>query len=414
MVQLSEDRRLLVGVFRDVSERKAAELERSKLEDRIRQAQRLETVGRLAGGVAHDFNNLLTVINGFSQFVLDRLPPGDANWVALEEIRKAGDRAAALTQQLLAFSRKQIAQPILLDLNVLLRDMQPMLRNLVNEEIELLPRLATALPSIEADPVHMHQVVVNLITNARDAMPKGGKLIVETTALDLDSGNANAPPDLRPGLYVVLSVSDDGEGMDETVRRRLFEPFFTTKEVGKGTGLGLSTVYGVVQQSRGAITVDSQVGKGSTFRVYLPARKAPVPASEPASPDPLRGSGDNPRRGGPGRRPKADRSDSASARLSCPGGSQWLPGARRGRAPPGGAAPHDHRRGDAGLARTGIGAAARIDSSWDRVLFTSRYSETRNGPESSVPYIAKPFTSASLVGKVREVLAGEIQEPDKN
>jgi two-component system, cell cycle sensor histidine kinase and response regulator CckA len=414
VVPLSEDRLLLVGVFRDVSERKAAELERSKLEDRIRQAQRLETVGRLAGGVAHDFNNLLTVINGFSRLVLDRLPPGDANWVALEEIRKAGDRAAALTQQLLAFSRKQIAQPKPLDLNVLLVDMQPMLRSLVNEEIELLPRLATALPSIEADPIHMHQVVVNLVTNARDAMPKGGKLIVETTALDLDSGDADAPPDLRPGLYVVLSVSDDGEGMDETVRRRLFEPFFTTKEVGKGTGLGLSTVYGIVQQSRGAITVDSQVGKGSTLRVYLPARKAPVPAGEPASPDPLRGS-----------ETILVVEDQDDVRklivqilrahgyrvLEAANGYQALDEAARHPevlhlmitdvVMPGMPGPELARR----LASVHPGT---------RVLFTSGYSETRNGLESSLPYIAKPFTPASLVGKVREVLAGEIQEPDKN
>ena len=415
VVPLSADRRLLVGVFRDVSERKAAELERSKLEDRIWQAQRLETVGRLAGGVAHDFNNLLTVINGFSQLVLDRLPPGDANWVALEEIRKAGDRAAALTQQLLAFSRKQIAQPKPLDLNVLLMDMQPMLRSLVNEEIELLLRLATALPSIEADPTHMHQVVVNLVTNARDAMPKGGKLIVETTALDLDSGDADASPDLRPGLYVVLSVSDAGEGIDETVRRRLFEPFFTTKEVGKGTGLGLATVYGVVQQNRGAITVDSQVGKGSTFRVYLPARKAPVPAGEPASPDPLGGS----------RETILVVEDQDNVRklivqilrahgyrvLEAANGYQALDEAARHPevlhlmitdvVMPGMPGPELARR----LASVHPGT---------RVLFTSGYSETRNGLESSVPFIAKPFTPASLLGKVREVLAGEIQEPDKN
>jgi len=408
VVPLSEDRRLLVGVFRDVSERKAAELERSKLEDRIRQAQRLETVGRLAGGVAHDFNNLLTVINGFSRLVLDRLPPGDANWVALEEIRKAGDRAATLTQQLLAFSRKQIVQPKPLDLNVLLLDMQPMLRSLLNEEIELLPRLATALPSIEADPIHMHQVVVNLVTNARDAMPQGGKLIVETAALDLDSGDAGAPPDLRPGLYVVLSVSDDGEGM-ETVRRRLFEPFFTTKEVGKGTGLGLSTVYGIVQQSRGAITVDSQVGKGSTLRVYLPARKAPVPAGEPASPDPLRGSETI--------LVVEDQDDVRNLIvqilrahgyrvLEAANGYQALEEAARHPevlhlmitdvVMPGMRGPELARR----LASVHPGT---------RVLFTSGYSETRNGLESSVPYIAKPFTAASLAEKVREVLAGEFR-----
>jgi two-component system, cell cycle sensor histidine kinase and response regulator CckA len=414
VVPLSEDRRLLVGVFRDVSERKAAELERSKLEDRIRQAQRLETVGRLAGGVAHDFNNLLTVINGFSRLVLDRLPPGDANWAALEEIRKAGDRAAALTRQLLAFSRKQIAQPKPLDLNVLLADMQPMLRSLVSEEIELLPRLATALPSIEADPIHMHQVVVNLVTNARDAMPKGGKLIVETAALDLDSGDADAPPDLGPGLYVVLSVSDDGEGMDETVRRRLFEPFFTTKEVGKGTGLGLSTVYGIVQQSRGAITVDSQAGKGSTFRVYLPAREAPVLAGEPASPDPLRGwetilvveDQDDVRK----LIVQILRAHGYRV-LEAANGYQALDEAARHPevlhlmitdvVMPGMRGPELARR----LASVHPGT---------RVLFTSGYSEARGGLESSVPYIAKPFTADSLAGKVREVLAGEIQEPDKN
>ena len=414
VVPLSEDRRLLVGVFRDISERKAAELERSKLEDRIRQAQRLETVGRLAGGVAHDFNNLLTVINGFSRLVLDRLPPGDVNWVALEEIRKAGDRAATLTQQLLAFSRKQIAQPKALDLNVLLVDMQPMLQSLVNDDIELLPRLAAALPSIEADPIHMHQVVVNLVTNARDAMPKGGKLIVETAALDLDSGDANAPPDLRPGLYVVLSVSDDGVGMDETVRRRLFEPFFTTKEVGKGTGLGLSTVYGIVQQSRGAITVESQVGKGSTLRVYLPARKAPVPAGEPASADPLHGSETI--------LVVEDQDDVRKliVQILRAHGYRVLEAADGYQALD--EAAHHPEVLDLMIADVvmpgmpGPELARRLVSvhPGTRVLFTSGYSETRKGLESSVPYLAKPFTPAGLVGKVREVLASEIQKPDKN
>ena len=290
-----------------------------------------------------------------------------------------------------------------------------MLRSLVNEEIELLLRLATALPSIEADPTHMHQVVVNLVTNARDAMPKGGKLIVETTALDLDSGDADASPDLRPGLYVVLSVSDAGEGIDETVRRRLFEPFFTTKEVGKGTGLGLATVYGVVQQNRGAITVDSQVGKGSTFRVYLPARKAPVPAGEPASPNPLGGSQET----------ILVVEDQVNVRklivqilqahgyrvLEAANGYQALDEAARHPevlhlmitdvVMPGMPGPELARR----LASVHPGT---------RVLFTSGYSETRNALESSVPFIAKPFTPASLLGKVREVLAGEIQEPDKN
>ncbi len=260
----------------------------------------------------------------------------------------------------------------------------------------------------------MHQLVVNLVTNARDAMPKGGKLIVETTALDLDAGDADAPPDLRPGLYVVLSVSDDGEGLDETVRRRLFEPFFTTKEVGKGTGLGLSTVYGIVQQSRGAITVDSQPGKGSTLRVYLPARKEPLPAGEPASLDPL-----------PGSETILVVEDHDDVRklivqilrahgyrvLEAANGDQALDEAARHPevlhliitdvVMPGMPGPELARR------LTSVHPGTRI-------LFTSGYSETRKGLESSVPYIAKPFTPASLVGKVREVLAGEIQEPDKN
>jgi PAS domain S-box-containing protein len=259
------------GFIEDITERKRVEGERAKLEDELRQAQKLESIGRLAGGVAHDFNNLLTVINGYSAFLLKGLKASDPLRFYAGEIRTAGDRAASLTKQLLAFSRKQVIEPRVLDLNATVRESAPMLQRLIGEDIALETHLDGSLGQVMADPGQIHQVIMNLAVNARDAMPEGGRLVIETKNACLDaSGSAAVHPEARPGRYVLMTVTDTGYGMDETVRRQAFDPFFTTKEVGKGTGLGLSTVYGIVRQSDGWIDVSSEVGVGTAFKIYLP------------------------------------------------------------------------------------------------------------------------------------------------
>jgi two-component system, cell cycle sensor histidine kinase and response regulator CckA len=252
-----------VLAFRDISERQA-------LEDQLRQAQKMEAIGQLAGGVAHDFNNLLTAINGYSDLTLRRLAEEDPLRRNVEEVRKAGERAAALTRQLLAFSRKQVLQPVALDLNALVSDMEKMLRRLIGEDVELRTALAPGLGSIKADPGQVEQVIMNLAVNARDAMPRGGKLTIETAEVRLGEDAASRLAAAAPGTYVLLSVADTGVGIDDETLEHIFEPFFTTKEQGKGTGLGLSTVYGIVKQSGGGVRVTSEVGRGSTFEVYFP------------------------------------------------------------------------------------------------------------------------------------------------
>ena len=255
--------REILGVTRDITERLQAEA-------RLAQAQKMESVGRLAGGVAHDFNNLLTVINGYSQMLLSDLNPADPLREGLEEIRKAGDRAAGLTGQLLAFSRKQVLQPRALDLNHVAGAMEPMLARLVGEDVEVRVVLSAEECVVHADPHQLEQAIMNLVVNARDAMPRGGKLLIETAAVEWDQSYAQSHPGARPGRYVMLAVSDTGVGMDEATRLRIFEPFFTTKGVGKGTGLGLSTVQGIVAQSGGQVEVYSEPGSGTTFKIYLP------------------------------------------------------------------------------------------------------------------------------------------------
>ena len=253
----------ILSIIRDVSERKQLELQLS-------QSQKMEAIGRLAGGVAHDFNNHLGVIIGYSELLLDRLPPGDPLRKSATMIREAGQRSASLTRQLLAFSRRQIFEPKVLDLNTVVSDIDSMLRPLIGEDVELVTLLDPSLGKLRADPAQVDQIIMNLAVNARDAMPHGGRLILQTSNADLDEAYASKHATVKPGHYVMLAVSDNGTGMDKQTQEKIFEPFFTTKEKGHGTGLGLSMVYGIVKQSGGYIWVYSELGQGTTFKIYLP------------------------------------------------------------------------------------------------------------------------------------------------
>ncbi len=261
--------RLVPAVERELREALARK-EKRITEAQLRQIQKMEMVGRLAGGIAHDFNNLLTAISGYSEFLLKSMAPEDPNRADVEEIRTAGKRAAALTRQLLAFSRKQVLQLRLLDVNDVLKELDKMLRRLIGEDIELALDLAADLGTVKADPGQIEQVVVNLVVNARDAMPKGGRISIQTKNVELGPSFVKTHIDVTPGPHAMLAVSDTGTGMDQATLSHLFEPFFTTKERGKGTGLGLSTVYGIVKQSGGSVYVYSELGRGTTFKVYLP------------------------------------------------------------------------------------------------------------------------------------------------
>jgi two-component system, cell cycle sensor histidine kinase and response regulator CckA len=265
----------LVIVNRDVSERK-------QLEEQLQTAQKVEAIGRLSGGIAHDFNNILGVIIGYTEALQGRIPPENEFREAIDEIQLAGKRAASLTQQLLAFSRKQVLEPKVLDLNAVVRDMENMLDSLMGEHVELALKLSDSAGMVKADRTQLEQVVLNLGVNARDAMPKGGKLIIETSKVTMDEGDAARPAYMQSGDYVLLKVTDTGCGMTREVQAHMFEPFFTTKEKGKGTGLGLATVYGVVKQSGGYILVTSEAGKGASFNIYLPLIEAQ--AEEPRLP----------------------------------------------------------------------------------------------------------------------------------
>ncbi|MBI3181093.1 MAG: response regulator [Myxococcales bacterium] len=275
----------------ELAERMRAEEELRRTQEQLLQAQKLEAVGRLAGGIAHDFNNLLSVILSYSRMLISETRPGDAIHEDLEEIRNAGERAATLTRQLLAFSRKQVLEPQVVDLNEIVSGTEKMIRRLLGEDIEVVTLPCQALGRAKVDLGQMEQVIMNLVVNARDAMPRGGRLTIETANAVLDEAYAKEHVGASAGPHVMLAISDTGTGMDKETQSRIFEPFFTTKEKGKGTGLGLSTVFGIVKQSGGNIWVYSEPGRGSTFKVYLPRTEEPLGDAQGAPPGaPTKGS----------------------------------------------------------------------------------------------------------------------------
>jgi PAS domain S-box-containing protein len=268
------------GVVTDITEQR-------RLEAQLRQALKMEAIGRLAGGMAHDFNNLLTVILGHSEMIMKDLEPEHAAQLSAREIHEAGERAAQLTRQLLAFSRKQVLAPVTINLNGLVTDMEKMMRRLIREDIELSLTLEPNLRPVKVDPGQMTQVLMNLLVNARDAMPQGGRIAIRTANIELTEAHARRRPEIRPGPYIQLEISDTGCGIDDAIKSHIFEPFFTTKELGRGTGLGLATVYGIIKQSDGYIYLDSTVGRGTTFTIYLPQAQHETATNSKVLPSPM-------------------------------------------------------------------------------------------------------------------------------
>ncbi len=387
--------------------------EKQRLEAQLLQSQKMESVGRLAGGVAHDFNNLLTVITGYGDLLVRDLEPGHPGLGRVEQIRKAAERAATLTRQLLAFSRKQVLEPRVLDLEAVVADVETMLRRLIGEDVQFVTVSGGGLGRVRADPGQIEQVIVNLAVNARDAMPDGGKLIVETRNVELDETYVRRRPDARLGPHVLLAVSDTGHGMDAETLSHAFEPFFTTKEAGKGTGLGLATVYGIVRQSGGHVTIYSEPGRGTTCKVYLPRvgdEQGDVPPAAPLGEAPagtetiLLVEDED-----PVRTLAREILQSAGYRvLEAPAPEEALAVAASH------AGPIHLVLTDVILPRISgrqLAAALRSSRPAARVLFTSGYTAdaiSHHGIlEPGVYFLQKPFTRAALLRKVREVLDHE-------
>ncbi len=401
--------RLLPAVERELREAKRRR-EHRQLETQFLQSQKMEAVGQLAGGIAHDFNNLLTIITGYSQLILDRLSSGDGLREKVEEIKKAADRAASLTRQLLAFSRRQVLQPQVVDLSHVVANLDKMLRRLIGEDIDLVALCPPGVGRVKVDPGQIEQVILNLAVNARDAMPQGGKLTIETANVELDESYAGNHVAVKTGPYVMLAVSDTGHGMDRETQARIFEPFFTTKEQGKGTGLGLSTVYGIVKQSGGNVWVYSEPGKGATFKIYLPrVVEAPQPKFEVKPPEAgLRGT-----------ETILLVEDEAAVRLLVRGtleqngydvldagsGAEALVMANERKQPI-----HLLVTDVVMPGMSGREAAQQVTLAHPetRVLYMSGYTDdavVRHGVlESSAAFVQKPFTPDSLLRKIREVL----------
>jgi len=406
------------AILRDISDRKAAEAALRRSEQQLLQAQKMEAVGRLAGEIAHDFNNLLTVVTGAVHYLLERHPDGTSDHADLIAMKEASERAAALTAQLLAFSRQQVLQPVEVDINDVVRRTEAMLRRLIGEDITIALGLDQGLGAVKADRTQLEQVLLNLALNARDAMPEGGTLRFETSNVTVGRDYAGTHQGLEPGPYVMLAVRDTGHGMDPITKAQIFEPFFTTKEEGKGTGLGLATVYGIVKQSGGSIYVHSEPGHGATFKVYLPCVGPSAAPEERASPK------------------------------ACPERSEWGGAARPGEVVLLAEDRADVRRvaakvlrkcgyevleaesGDAALALAGAhagpihvlltdavmpGMSGKVLAEWfratrpdTRVIFMSGYTDDavleRNMVESGIAFIQKPFTPAGLAAAVRSAL----------
>jgi PAS domain S-box-containing protein len=399
----TEQGMLISSGIRDITERVA-------LEERLRQSQKMEAVGRLAGGIAHDFNNLLTVILGYTQILDDGIARGSRESDSTSQIKSAANRAAGITRQLLAFSRKQVLSPRVINLNDVVLNLDSLLRRLIGEDIEVLTVPANDLGSVKADPGQIEQVIMNLALNSRDAMPDGGKLTLETANATLDETYARQHQPVIPGRYAMLAVSDTGAGMSPETMARIFEPFYTTKEVGKGTGLGLSMVYGIVKQSGGYIWVYSEPGRGTTFKIYLPRVDQPVEGTSAESHpvNVLRGTEtlllveDDPQL----------RQLSTSVLAHC--GYKVLTAST----PEEGLAICENNQGDIGLLITdvvmprmnGRQLAERVIKMRPgiRVLYISGYTDNAivhyGVLDPGLWFLPKPFTLSALVGKVREVL----------
>ena len=406
----------LLGIARDITERK-------QLEEQLHQAQKMEAIGRLAGGVAHDFNNILTAINGYSELLSRSMDESDPHRRYIEEISKAGNRAASLTRQLLAFSRKQVLQPLVLDLNTIVADIEKMLHRLIGEDIELKTIRCEGLGSVKADPGQIEQVILNLAVNARDAMPNGGKLTIETANVTFGDDREKLTADIKPGEYVMLAIKDTGVGMTDEIKNHLFEPFFTTKPKGKGTGLGLATCFGIVKQSGGHITVDSQPGSGTTFAIYL--RRV----GETVDTAPATRTGDSSLPHGKNETVLLVEDESSVRKLAslalrelgynvleAAGGDEalQLAGQRSG---PG----IDLLLTDVVMPHmSGKELADRIRTTHPatRVLFTSGYTDDILGQEDTangeITLLQKPFTRSALAFRVREVLDGRIASISRN
>jgi two-component system cell cycle sensor histidine kinase/response regulator CckA len=392
-----------IGTCADITEHRT-------LQEQFQQSQKMEAIGQLAGGVAHDFNNLLTVINGYGEILLGTLPKDSPARTFVEEMRRAGERAASLTRQLLTFSRRQMLTPQVLDLNAIVRDTEKMLRRLIGADVDLNTSLDPGLWAIKADQGQIEQVLMNLAVNARDAMPQGGKLTIETRNVNLDKGFAQMHLEGPAGPHVLLAVSDNGEGMTEEVKRHLFEPFFTTKPPGKGTGLGLAAVYGIVKHAGGVIDVYSELGHGTSFKVYLP-----VTAERAASGRSLAGLSPRPRGDETILVVEDEEAVRSLSRHILEGSGYRVLEARNGRE-----ALHVAEKltgrlhlllTDVVMPEMGGAELARRLSAFRpglKVLYLSGYADDaviRHGAlDREVSYLQKPFTTESLIRRVREVL----------